>query len=127
MNKEVQESLLGVIKAWKTGERKYAFESRGFANFMMSPIIKGEVLMRFHINIDGFFEDEQYSKPINLSYSSGMFETLLLSQEKPENPQADAIKLKDFLEKFTLYVYSEVNKIVSSYSQVFTIEQITME
>ena len=49
MNKEVQESLLGVIKAWKTGERKYAFESREFANFMMSPIIKGEVLMRFHI------------------------------------------------------------------------------
>lgn len=78
--------------------------------------------MRFHINIDGFFEDAQYSKPINLSYSSGLFQTQLLSQEKPENPNADAIRLKDFLEKFTLFVYSEVDKIVSSNSQMYTIE-----
>ena len=126
MNKEVKDSLAEVIKAWKTGERKFTFESRGFAGFMMSPIVKGEAIMRFHISIDGFFEDDHCSKPINLSSGSGLFFTQLLSQEKPDNPNADSIRLKAFLEDFTASAYNYVERILSSYPQTFTSDPLFM-
>ena len=76
--------------------------------------------MQFHIRIDGFFEDITYQKPIVLEYSSHLFFTSQLSEVEPETPKADAVKLKAFLEKFTLDVYQEATKELATYGKCYT-------
>lgn len=120
MNKEVSERLAKVIDAWKSGDRRYTFESRGFAGLMMPDFMNGEAIMRFHISIDGFFEDDHYSKPITLSSESGLFQTFILSQENPDNPNADAIRLNSFLEDFTTSAYENAETILNSYQKTYT-------
>lgn len=120
MNKEVNKRLAEVIEAWKTGDRRYTFESRGFAGFMMPDFMNGEAIMRFHISIDGFFEDDHCSKPITLSSGSGLFQTFFLSQENPDNPNADAIRLNAFLEEFTASSYTNAEAILNSYPKTYT-------
>lgn len=126
MNKEVSQSLAEVIEAWKTGERDYTFESRGFAGFMMPKFMNGEAIMRFHINIDGFFEDEQCTRPIDLSYDSGLFQTSILSEEGPVNPNVEAIRLKVFLDDFTAFALLETKKRLDSYATMYTSDPIHM-
>lgn len=98
INKNVGRCLREVIDEWKSADRRYKFESRGFAGFMKSPIFEGEVLMRFHSAIDDFYEDDKYSEPILLNYNSRAFQKMNLSVE---NPETDVIRLKTFLDKFT--------------------------
>lgn len=127
MNSEVKISLVSVIQAWKMADRNYTFESRGFAGMMMSPVIKGEALMRFHIAIDGFFEDKEHTMPITLDYSSDLFHTSILSIKEPDNPNADAIQLKTFLDSFTAEVYMDVTKTLTSYVNSYTTDPIHMK
>ena len=126
MNKEVSKSIRVVIDAWKTDEKKYTFESCGFAGFMKSPIVEGEVLIRFHIVVDGFFEDEKYSKPINLNSASIPFQTMNLSVDDPDNPKTDGIRLKAFLDKFTQEAYQDIEGKLAEYELVFTSDPLAM-
>ena len=126
MNKEVGQSLAEVIDSWKTSDRDYTFESRGFAGFMMPKFLNGEAIMRFHINIDGFFEDEQCTRPIDLSYDSGLFQTSILSKEGPVNPDVDARRLKTFLDDFTASAFLEAKKRLDSYATIYTSDPIYM-
>ena len=119
-NKEVNQSLAEVIRAWKTSDRAYNFESRGFAGFMKPKFLNGEAIMRFHINIDGFFEDERCTRPIDLSYDSDLFQTSILSEEGPVNPDIDAKRLKTFLDDFTASAYQEARKCLDSYTTMYT-------
>lgn len=126
MNTEVKNSLASVIQTWKMADREYTFESRGFAGMMMSPIVKGEALMRFHIAIDGFFENMEHTKPITLDYSSNLFQTSILSEENPDNPQTDAVRLKAFLDIFTTNTYQEAIKTLASYATSYTSDPLHM-
>ena len=127
MNNKVKNGLISVIQAWKMADRDYTFESRGFAGFMMSPIVKGEALMRFHIAIDGFFEDKEHTKPVTLDYSSDLFQTTIISVDNPVNPNADAIRLKAFLDSFTADVYHDAIKILATYATSYTSDPIHMK
>ena len=127
MNNAVSNSLAEVIQAWKMGDRKYSFETRGFTGFMKPKFLNGEALMRFHIAIDGFFEDEQHTKPVKLDYSSPSFMTNILSQENPENPNGDAIRLEAFLKKFAAETYKDVEKALASYSKLYTSDLLYMK
>lgn len=126
MNKEVSQSLAGVIKAWKTADRDYTFESRWFAGFMMPKFLNGEAIMRFHINIDGFFEDELCTRPIDLCYDSGLFQTSVLSEEGPVNPDVDVERLKTFLEDFTFSALQKAKERLDSYTTMYTSDPIYM-
>ena len=126
MNKEVSQGLAEVIKAWKIGDRDYTFESRGFSGFMLPKFLNGEAILRFHINIDGFFEDEQCTRPIYLSYDSGLFQTSVLSEEGPVNPDVDAERLKTFLEDFTVSALQEAKERLDSYTTMYTSDPIYM-
>ena len=124
MNIEVSQSLAEVIGVWKTSHRDYTFESRGFAGFMMPKFLNGDAIMRFHINIDGFFEDEQCTRPIDLSYDSGLFQTGILSEEGPVNPDVDVKKLKILLDVFTASALQKAKKRLDSYTTMYTSDPI---
>ena len=126
MNIEVENSIAETIQAWKMGQRDFTFESRGFGGFIQPKFMNGEALMRFHIAIDGFFEDEQHHKPITLDYSSRMFQTTIRTVVQPNNANADAERLKAFLEKFTAEVYENVLKVLSSYNTLYSSDPIHM-
>lgn len=126
-NDEVNNSLAKVIEAWKFGTRNYTFESRGFAGFLKPRFMNGEALMRFHIAIDGFFEDDKYTKPVTLDYSSNVFQTSILSEENPENVNADAVRLEAFLKAFTKDVYDDVEKKLSAFSKLYTSDPLYMK
>ena len=127
MNQVVNNSLALVVQAWKVGNRNYTFESRGFAGLIKPKFMNGEALMRFHISIDGFFEDEQHTKPVTLDYSSHMFSTSILSQKNPENPNADAVRLDAFLKKFTQESYENVENVLTSYGKLYTSDPLYMK
>lgn len=119
-NKEVEAKITEVISEWKTAEKNYSFESRIFGGVQASKHLNGEAVMQFHIRIDGFFEDITYQKPIILEYSSHIFFTSQLCEEKPDNPNADAVKLNAFLDKFTQEAYQEAAKELASYTKFYT-------
>lgn len=119
-NKEVEAKIIEVISEWKAAEKNYTFESRIFGGVQFAKHLNGEAVMQFHIRIDGFFEDITYQKPIVLEYSSHLFFTSQLSEEKPDNPNADAVKLQAFLNKFTQEVYQEAAKELASYTNPYT-------
>ena len=127
MNKKVNNSLADVIRAWKTGNREYTFESRGFSGLMKPTWMNGEAKMRFHIAIDGFFEDKEYFKPITLDYSSNVFQTSILSDESPDTPEADAVRLKAFLEDFTLGTYQDAAQKLATYATCYTSDPLHMK
>jgi len=123
-NKEVEARITEVICEWKTAEKEYTFESRIFGGVQFPKHLNGEAVLQFHIRIDGFFEDISYQKPIVLEYSSHLFFTTQLSETNPDNPNADAVKLKAFLEKFTQKAYQEVARVLASYKKCYTSDPI---
>jgi len=127
MNNAVNNSLTEVVQAWKMADRKYLFETRGFTGFMKPKFMNGEALMRFHIVIDGFFEDEQHTKPVTLDYSSPLFMTNILSQENPDNSDSDAIRLEAFLKTFTAETYKDAEKTLASYGKLYTSDLLYMK
>ena len=127
MNQIVNKHLAQVIESWKFGTRNYTFESRGFAEPLKPRFMNGEALMRFHIAIDGFFEDDKYTKPVTLDYSSNVFQTPILSEENPENVNADAARLEAFLKAFTKDVYDDVEKKLSAFSKLYTSDPLYMK
>lgn len=123
-NKEVEAKIIEVISEWKTAEKNYTFESRIFGGVQTPNYHNGEAVMQFHIRIDGFFEDITYQKPIVLEYSSPLFITSQLSEERPDNPNADAVRLKAFLNKFTQEAYQEAEKELASYTEPYISDPI---
>ena len=119
-NKKVEESIINAIRDWKTAEKIYTFESRVFGGIQSPEYLNGEAIMQFHIRIDGFFEDKEYQKPISLVFSSHLFFTSQLSEETPDNPNADAQSLKDFLEKFTQKAYQEAVSQLATYEKSYS-------
>ena len=79
------------------------------------------------VSIDGFFEDKAHTESIKLNFSCDVFQTNILSAEKPDNPEADAIRLKEFLEKFTLDAYVGVVQTLAAYSFCYTSDPLHMK
>lgn len=95
MNNKVQTNIARVIDEWKTGEREYTYETRRM--FMPIQTPSGEVILRFSIAIDGFFEDSAHNKPIKLIYESDPYLSKTLNtQEDSVRDDIDSSALQHF-------------------------------
>lgn len=126
-NKEVEASIVKVINDWMTADKNYSFEARIFGGIQFPKHLNGEAIMQFHIRIDGFFEDQKYQKPIILGYSSHLFVSSQLSEETPDNPNADAERLKAFLDDFTKQSYQKATDDIASYKKSYTSDPFYMK
>lgn len=126
MNNKVQANIARVIDEWKTGEREYTYEKREMFRPMQIP--SGEVLLRFSIAIDGFFEDSAHNKPIKLIYESDPYLTKMLNTlEDSVRDDIDSFALQQFLDAFTKEVYQSVKDTLASYEQTYTSDIIYID
>jgi len=126
MNSKVHVNIARVINEWKTGERQYTYEARILFRPMQIP--SGEVILRFSIAIDGFFEDCTHNKPIKLIYESDPYITKTLNTlEDSVRDDIDSSALQHFLEAFTDEVYQNVEDTLSSYAQTYTSDIFYMD
>lgn len=109
------------------GNRAYTFESRGFAGLMKPMWMNGEALMRFHIALDGFFEDKEHIIPISLDYGSDVFQTSILVAEESVNHETDAVRLSAFLEEFTSETYQNAAQKLATYATSYTSDPLHMK
>ena len=90
--------------------------------FIVNPCLKGEFILLFSIRIEGFFAKETMN-PILFCFEK-QFQTSDVSNQAPENVNADAIRLKDVLERFTESVYEEVEDELNNTEDVITTDPL---
>lgn len=122
MNTDVLRELVKVIQAWKTGERRYSFETRGINIAPINPCLEGELILDIYIRIDGFFSKEN-KNPIPLYYRK-FFQTNDVFHLNPDNVNGDSIRLKGVLEKFTEDTYKKVKDKLKIKENVITIDPL---
>lgn len=122
INKQVLTAIIQVIEDWKTGDRKFSLETRGLNSFTVSNSVVGEFILTFSIRIEGFFIKETMD-PISL-YSEELFQTNDVSNPTPNNVNADAMRLKGFLDNFTKEVYKKVDTKLSDTGDLVTTDPL---
>lgn len=122
MNKQVLAAIAQVIQNWKTGDRKYSFETRGMNAFTTSSSVGGEFILFFSIRIEGFFI-KGTMEPVSL-YHEKLFQTNDVSNPTPNNVNADAMRLKDVLDDFTKDAYKEVETKLSNIGNLVTTDPL---
>ena len=96
MNQQAAEKLRVVISAWKA-RTLYTYHQKN-GGVAKSPVVSGEVILRFNCTLQGFFCQ---GLPIEITLDSKSFHTTTLS-ESPlgDNPDADKYRLEKFLNDF---------------------------
>lgn len=122
MNKQVLAAIAQVIQDWKTGDRKYSFETRGMNEITTSPSVGSEFILIFSIRVEGFFIKETM-EPV-LLYREKLFQTNDVSNPTPNNVNADAIRLKGVLNNFTKEAYKEVETKLSNIGDLVTTDPL---
>lgn len=96
MKEESIKLLREVIENWKR-RKIYTYQQKEVSGGK-SPIDKGEILLRFKINLPGFFCQ---GKEIPISLTSRIFHTATLSEQPlSENASGDKYRLEKFLSDF---------------------------
>ena len=122
MNKQVLAAIAQVIQDWKTGDRKYSFETRGMNAFTTNSSVDGEFILTFSIRIEGFFI-KGTMESVSL-YLEKLFQTNDVSNPTSNNVNADAIRLKVFLDNFTKEAYKEVESKLSNIGDLVTTDPL---
>jgi hypothetical protein len=113
-----------VITEWQ--KPKYFTYEEKLPHFGRSPISEGEHILRFSAKINSFFCQKEL---IPIELTSGIFHTTTLSSNPlSDNVNADAIRLKKFLEDFDEVFYLHVEQKINECEEtVMTSDPIWMK